>query len=205
MKINYQLLLDRELSDIAASGKTPSLLLHSCCGPCSTYVLEYLAEYFAITLYYYNPNIYPAAEYEKRFTEQKRVLSALPVKNPVLLLPADYDHAMFSAAAAGFEGEREGGARCEKCFILRLEDTARKAASLGFDYFTTTLSVSPHKNAALLNEIGKAMAEKYGVSYLTADFKKREGYKRSLELSADLGLYRQNYCGCEFSIRTDQI
>ncbi len=201
MKTNYQLLLDRTLQEIAAGGEKPSLLLHSCCGPCSTYVLEYLTKYFEVTVYYYNPNIYPQAEYEKRLGEQKRVIAEMKFENPVSLLPAEYEPELFYNAAKGLEDAPEGGGRCEKCFLLRLEDTAEKAAALGFRYFTTTLSVSPHKNSALLNEIGRSLGEKHGVSYLFADFKKREGYKRSLVLSAELDLYRQNYCGCEFSLR----
>lgn len=201
LKKNYQLELDRELEKIAASGEVPSLLLHSCCGPCSSYVLEYLAHYFEITVYYYNPNVYPPGEYEKRLSEQMRVISEMPFSRPVSLLPAEYAPEQFLRAVNGLEGEREGGARCAECFRLRLEDSARKAATFGFDYFTTTLSVSPHKNAELLNAIGSEMARKYGVTYLYSDFKKRDGYKRSVALSQRYGLYRQKYCGCQFSLQ----
>ena len=198
MGVNYQKVLDETLASLGK--KTPTLLLHSCCGPCSSYVLEYLAKYFNITLYYFNPNIYPEEEYLKRLSEQTRLLSLIDTPNPVAFLPSEYKQARFFDAAAGLEGEREGGARCEKCFYLRLEETARKAKEGGFDYFTTTLSVSPHKNSALLNEIGGKLAEKYAIPYLYSDFKKREGYKRSIELSKLYGLYRQEYCGCKFSL-----
>ena len=201
--MNYQKALDEELKTIAAREKKPRLLLHSCCGPCSSYVLEYLTRFFSVSVFYYNPNIAPEAEYQKRLSEQKRLLKEMAANGPVELMEVPYDHGEFLEAAAGLEAEREGGARCERCFILRLEETARTAARLDFDYFTTTLSVSPHKNAQLLNRVGGEMAEKYGVRYLYSDFKKRDGYKRSLELSARYGLYRQDWCGCEYSKSED--
>ena len=188
---------------IAALSGTPSLLLHSCCGPCSSYVLEVLSQHFNVSVLYFNPNIYPESEYEKRLAEQIKIIDGMPFKNPVSLMECDYDENEFLAAAQGFENEREGGARCEKCFRLRMEKTALLAKENGFDFFTTTLSVSPHKNAPLLNRIGEELSEKYGIKYLYGDFKKKEGYKRSIELSAQYDLYRQNYCGCRFSLREE--
>lgn len=201
MKRNYQRELDAVLSGITAEGGRPRLLLHSCCAPCSTYVLEYLAQYFDITLLYYNPNIYPEAEYNRRAGEQVRLpgLMALPASVDVLVAP--YDPAEFDAAVSGLEDAPEGGARCARCFRLRLEEAARAAVQTGCDYFTTTLSVSPHKDAALLASIGGELAAQYGVRHLYADFKKRDGYKRSVTLAKAYGLYRQDYCGCKYSMR----
>ncbi|MBQ2775794.1 MAG: epoxyqueuosine reductase QueH [Clostridia bacterium] len=204
MKKNYQLELDKEIEKITKSDELPSLLLHSCCGPCSSYVLEYLSKYFKVTVLYFNPNIYPEEEFLHRQSEQKRIISELPVENKVSFMESEYNYKDFLSAAKGFENEREGGARCDKCFRLRLKKTAQLAAENGFDYFTTTLSVSPHKNSQLLNLIGEELGEEYGVKHLPADFKKREGYKRSIELSKQYDLYRQNYCGCEFSLRQAQ-
>ena len=201
MKTNYQLVLDSELAQISASGRIPSLLLHSCCGPCSSYVLEYLARYFKITVLYYNPNIQPEAEFDRRAETQRQLLRSAEYDNPVDLIVSRYDDSPFLSAVSGLENAPEGGARCLRCFELRLEETARTAREGGFDYFTTTLSVSPHKNAEALNTIGISMAERYGVPYLCSDFKKRDGYKRSIELSSLYGLYRQDYCGCRFSLR----
>ncbi len=174
--------------------KTPRLLLHSCCGPCSSYVLEYLSDYFDITLLFYNPNIHPAEEYEKRLLTQKRLLERAKYKNPVTFLAGEYDPQRFFDAVKGLEGCKEGGARCEKCFELRLSKAAEIAKKGRFDYFATTLTVSPHKNAVLINEIGRRYQ-----NYLPSDFKKREGYKRSIILSKEYELYRQDYCGCIFS------
>ncbi len=202
MKINYQRICDREIDELTRGGKVPSLLLHSCCGPCSSYVLEYLANFFEITVFFFNPNIYPEAEYEKRLAAQKQIIDAMTFKNPVKLMTLPFDHSEFLHSCAGLENEREGGGRCTQCFRLRLGRCAEIARERGFDVFATTLSVSPHKNAALLNEIGCELSEKYGIRYLTADFKKREGYKRSIELSKEHDIYRQEYCGCEFSFRT---
>ena len=202
MKMNYQLVLDSELARIADSGRTPALLLHSCCGPCSSYVLEYLARYFRITVLYYNPNIQPRAEFDRRAETQRQLLRTAGYENPVDLIVPPYDDAPFLTAVSGLEEEPEGGARCLRCFELRLGETARLARDGGFDYFSTTLSVSPHKDAEALNSIGLSMAERYGVPFLCSDFKKRNGYKRSIELSALYGLYRQDYCGCSFSVRS---
>ena len=179
----------------------PRLLLHSCCAPCSSHCLSVLAPLAKVSVLYFNPNIYPREEYEKRKSEQKRLIeSAFP---EVELLDADYDHDAFLRAAAGLEEEREGGARCEKCFRLRLERAAREAKAGGFDLFATTLTVSPHKNAPLINAIGLEEGEKAGAEFLPSDFKKRDGYLHSVRLSEKYALYRQNYCGCEFSLDID--
>ncbi|MBQ8782306.1 MAG: epoxyqueuosine reductase QueH [Clostridia bacterium] len=199
-KQNYQKLMEEQISSLEG---TPTLLLQSCCGPCSSYVLEVLAEHFKVTVLYYNPNIYPEEEYYKRLSEQIKIINSMPFKNKVELMPCDYDEQEFLTAAKGLENEREGGARCKECFVLRLGKTASLAKENGFDFFTTTLTVSPHKNAQLLNQIGKELEEIYGVKYLFADFKKKEGYKRSIQLSKEYDLYRQEYCGCRFSLRTE--
>ncbi len=173
------------------------LLLHSCCAPCSSAVLEVLKEVFDVTVLAFNPNIWPQAEHDRRLDEQARLLEALDIP----LLHADDPPELFEDIAAGLEDAPEGGARCTKCFALRLSHAAQTAKEQGFDCFTTTLSVSPHKNAALLNQIGEQMAAAYGIPYVYADFKKNNGYLRSLELSKEYGLYRQSYCGCRFSVR----
>lgn len=198
-KINYQKELEKTLKQIETEQKIPTLLLHSCCAPCSSYVLEYLSEYFKITVFYYNPNIYPESEYTKRILEQQNLIRQMRFRNPVAFLAGKYDKDNFYAMAEGMENLKEGGARCMKCYELRLRETAEQAAAGGFDYFTTTLSISPLKNAQKLNEIGTRAGEAYGVKYLLSDFKKKNGYKRSIELSKEYGLYRQDYCGCEFS------
>lgn len=198
-KINYQKKLDIIIDNIIKSGETPRLLLHSCCAPCSSYVLEYLSQYFKITVFYYNPNISPEEEYRKRVAEQKRLISRLPVKNPVDFIEGDYKPQDFYDIAKGLEDIPEGGERCFSCYRIRLEQTARFAADMGFDYFTTTLSISPYKNAPKLNEIAEELSEIYRVKNLPSDFKKKEGYKRSIALSAEYNLYRQDYCGCIFS------
>ncbi len=181
------------------AGRVPRLLLHSCCGPCSSYVLEYLSQYFYITVLYYNPNIYPEEEYHKRAKEQQRLIEQLPSKYPISFEEGVFEPQRFYEMARGMEDMPEGGERCFGCYELRLKEAAEYARQQGMDYFTTTLSISPLKNAAKLNEIGLALAEEYGVSYLVSDFKKRNGYKRSVELSAEYGMYRQDYCGCVFS------
>ena len=195
MKINYQAEMEAEIA--ALNGRRPTLLLHSCCGPCSSAVIERLAEHFRLTLYYYNPNIEPEAEYRRRLAEQERLLTLLP--GGLSLLPCEYDHDALSAFAQAMADEPEGGKRCLSCFALRLGQTARAAKENGFEYFTTTLSVSPHKNAEVLNAIGEGIARQLGVRYLTADFKKKNGYLRSLQLSKAFDLYRQDYCGCLYS------
>lgn len=196
-KVNYQKILDKFIKDLKVD--VPKLLVHSCCAPCSSYVLEYLNKYFNITVLYYNPNIYPFEEYEYRKNEQKRLISEMKFENPVSFIDCDYDNDSFNKAVKGLEAEPEGGKRCEKCFELRLNKTAEVAKENGFDYFVTTLSISPLKNAETLNRIGKEVGEKYGVEYLLSDFKKNNGYKRSIELSREYSLYRQNFCGCVYS------
>lgn len=199
-KRNYQKELDRLIGQYQKEGRTPSVLLHVCCAPCSSYCLEYLSEYFDITVYYYNPNITKPEEYAYRLSEEKRYIALrTDFRHPVGMTESEYDPKVFFEAVKGLEKEPEGGARCEKCFRLRLEASAKKAKELGVDCFTTTLTISPLKNAALLNEIGEEMGERYGVMWLPSDFKKKEGYKRSIVLSREYDLYRQNYCGCVFS------
>ena len=200
-QINYQKELDKLIQELEAQGRVPRLLLHSCCAPCSSYVLEYLSNYFSITVFYYNPNIYPPEEFGKRVEEQQRLIGELPAKHPVSFLEGPYEPERFYDMARGLEALPEGGERCFRCYRLRLEEAAQMARAGGFDYFTTTLSISPLKNAQKLNEIGAYLAEEYKVPYLFSDFKKKNGYKRSTELSAQYGLYRQDYCGCVFSLR----
>lgn len=199
MKQNYQLLLDKTLKSISDSDIRPTLLLHACCAPCSSYVLEYLTEYFDITVFFYNPNITENAEYKKRADELKRLISELPHKNEIKFIDGGYAPEKFIEISKGFENLPEGGERCFKCYRLRLEEAAKIAAKNNFDYFTTTLSISPHKNAQVLNEIGREISDTVGVGYLFSDFKKRNGYKRSCELSEIYNLYRQDYCGCIYS------
>jgi len=192
---------NREMEAILAAipeGTKPPLLLHSCCGPCSSAVLERLLPYYTITLFYDNPNMDTEAEFARRLTTQKELLAKLPGGDAVRLIPGTYDHEAFLQAAKGLEGEPEGGRRCEACFRLRLSRSAEMAKALGIPNFTTTLSVSPHKNAALLNEIGRELQDE-SLFFLPADFKKKNGYLESIRLSKAFGLYRQEYCGCEFS------
>lgn len=201
--MNYQKELDK-LLERSADREAATLLLHSCCAPCSSYVLEYLREYFKITVFYYNPNITQIEEYRKRAGEQQRFIAQLNEKAgnsgyPIDWLEGDYEPGRFYEAAKGLEGCPEGGARCEKCFRLRLGETAALAGRLGMDFFTTTLTISPLKDAELLNRIGMELGDSHGVRWLPSDFKKKNGYKRSVELSAEYGLYRQNYCGCIYS------
>ncbi|MDF2589911.1 MAG: hypothetical protein K0S41_3752 [Anaerocolumna sp.] len=196
---NFQKELDNLLIDLDTKGVTPSLLLHSCCAPCSSYVLEYLSQYFNITIYYYNPNISYEEEYERRTLEQQKLIQEMPVKNPIQFMQGEYETERFYDLAKGLEKEQEGGERCFRCYELRLEKTAKLAKEMGFDFFTTTLSISPLKNASKLNEIGEQLSSKYEVSYLFSDFKKKNGYKRSIELSKEYDLYRQDYCGCIYS------
>lgn len=200
-KRNYQKELDAVIERERNEGKISSLFLHSCCAPCSSYVLEYLSDYFSITVFYYNPNIYPEEEYWKRVKEQQRLIEDMPFRHPVSFREGVFEKERFYEAVKGLEHIPEGGARCEQCFRLRLSEAARMAGEGGFDYVATTLTISPMKPAGRLNEIGEEMAAKYGVKWLPSDFKKRNGYKRSTELSREYGLYRQNYCGCVFSKR----
>ena len=201
--INYQKELDKVIAAIRP-GQVPRLLLHSCCAPCSSYCLEYLSQYFEITDFYYNPNISPEAEYRLRCDELKRMIRSMPFKNPVSFTEGPYDPQHFFEMARGMEQVPEGGERCFKCYELRMREAAKLAAQGGYDYFTTTLSISPLKNAAKINEIGEKLGAEYGVKHLPSDFKKKNGYARSLELSREYGLYRQNFCGCVFSRRERQ-
>ena len=202
---NYQKELDKIIEDAGArEGGAPSLFLHSCCAPCSSYVLEYLRQYFRITVFYYNPNITEDAEYRKRVEEQKRLIAAYNQKAQgysIEVLEGDYEPDRFFQIAKGLEACPEGGERCFRCYELRLLETAKRARAGNYDYFTTTLSISPLKNAAKLNEIGEKLAASCGVAWLPSDFKKRDGYKRSIELSKEYELYRQDYCGCVYSRR----
>ena len=203
-KRNYQNELDTLIEGLqcehdADRVERPRLLLHCCCAPCSSYVTEYLHPFFDITVFFYNPNITERDEYEKRKAELKRYFREVSFGDEIAWIDADYEPEQFLSMATGLEDEPERGRRCEKCFRLRLLKTAQTAKTGGFDYFCTTLSISPHKDADLLMAIGEELAGLYGVPYLPSDFKKRNGYKRSIELSSEYGLYRQNYCGCVFS------
>lgn len=198
--MNYQRELEKLIECLGKEEKVPKLLLHSCCAPCSSYVLEYLSNYFKITVFYYNPNIYPESEYTKRILEQQTLIAEMKTQHPVSFIAGSYDKERFYEMAKGMEHLKEGGERCFRCYELRLRESVKLALEGGFDYFATTLSISPLKNAAKLNEIGMRLAKEYGVSYLPSDFKKKNGYKRSIELSKKYGLYRQDYCGCEFSV-----
>ena len=196
---NYRLLMEREIKKARAEGRQPSLLLHVCCAPCSSGCLEELCETFRVTCYYDNPNIAPREEFERRAEELERLLKLMPLRLPPGLCVADYTPDRFYEIARGLEALPEGGERCFRCYRLRLSDTAQKARDEGFDYFTTTLSISPLKNAGKLNQIGAELAERYGVAYLFSDFKKKDGYLRSIRNSKEYGLYRQDYCGCVYS------
>ncbi|MFG6325637.1 MAG: epoxyqueuosine reductase QueH [Lachnospiraceae bacterium] len=198
-KINYQSVLDNTIKKITSENRVPTLIIHSCCAPCSSYVLEYLSRYFKITVLYYNPNIFPKEEYEYRISEQERLIDSMQFVNDVKLIASGYTPEDFYSAVKGNENEPEGGKRCRLCFNVRLRYTAALAKKMNFDYFTTTLSISPLKNAEVLNKLGAEIGEEYGVEYLQSDFKKRNGYKRSVELSKEYGLYRQDYCGCIYS------
>ncbi len=201
---NFQKELDALIENNSKAGVTPTLLLHACCAPCSSYCLEYLSKYFKITVFYYNPNIYPQQEYSFRVSEVKRLISEMETENEVSFIEGNFDPDEFYTLVKGLENCKEGYDRCFLCYRLRLEETARLAKEKGFDYFTTTLSISPLKNASKINEIGEELAVKYSVSHLPSDFKKKNGYKRSIELSKEHNLYRQNYCGCVFSKRSEE-
>ena len=198
--MNYDLEMEKQMSSIEEG--TP-LLLHACCAPCSSAVLERIGNYFKVTIFYYNPNITNEDEYRKRIDEIKRFISSFKTKYPISLEEGNYDPNEFFDIAKGLEKEPERGKRCYKCYLLRLNETARIADKLGFDYFCTTLTLSPHKNSNWINEIGEELNKKYNSTYLYSDFKKKNGYKRSIELSSEYNLYRQNYCGCVYSIRNN--
>lgn len=202
--MNYQKELEKIIDRHQGQNEVPALLLHSCCAPCSSYVLEYLSQYFRITVLYYNPNIYPDEEYWLRVAEQKRFIEEFPTKHKVEFIEGKFNKDEFYECVKGYEREPEGGARCMRCYELRLREAAKYAREYQTDYFTTTLSISPLKNAAALNEIGLRLAKEYGVQYLVSDFKKKNGYKRSTELSREYQMYRQDYCGCVYSIRKDK-
>lgn len=201
---NYHKELDQVIAGLEEQGKVPRLLLHSCCAPCSSYVLEYLSRYFEITVYFYNPNIDQPEEYKRRVKEQQRLIASMDFIHPVTLETGAYEPEEFHRIVRGLEKEPEGGARCFKCYELRLQEAAKVAQAGRFDYFTTTLSISPLKNAEKLNEIGEKLAKEYRVPYLPSDFKKKNGYKRSVELSEKYNLYRQDYCGCIYSQKERQ-
>lgn len=199
MRQNYEKEMEDTIARLEREGKTPTILLHSCCAPCSSAVLERLTPHFRVTVFYYNPNIDPPAEYQKRVREQRRFLDVCRTVTPAEMIEGPYEPEEYDRIARGMEAEPEGGARCMRCYALRLRRTAERARADGFDYFTTTLSVSPYKNARALNEIGGRLAAEYGVPYLYSDFKKKDGYLRSIRLSGEYGLYRQNFCGCRYS------
>ena len=196
---NYQRELDELTKSLKEEGKVPSLLLHACCAPCSSYCLEYLSRFFSITLLYYNPNITSWEEYEKRYAELNRLVGQMPFSHPVLLRKGVYEPEKFFEAVKGMEALPEGGERCFRCYRLRMEEAAREARDGHFDFFTTTLSISPLKKASKINQIGEELAGFYHVRHLPSDFKKKDGFKRSTQLSLEYGLYRQDYCGCIFS------
>lgn len=198
-KINYQKQLDNLLIQLKKENKKPSLLLHICCAPCNSYVLEYLSSYFNITVFFYNPNISFEDEYKKRVNEELRFLKEFPLNNAVKFVEGNYDPKSFYTIAKGKENLQEGGERCYSCYELRLMESAIYASENKFDYYTTSLSISPYKNTDWLNEIGVRLGKEYGVEYLISDFKKKNGYKRSIELSKEYNLYRQDYCGCIYS------
>ncbi len=202
MSENYQLKLDKEIESL--HGERPELLLHSCCGPCSSYVLEYLTQYYKVTLLWYNPNIWPPEENDKRLHYQRKIINALGLKEDVSIVIPDYDHDRYLQMVSGLESEPEGGLRCTECFRMRLKEAAEAAERLGIGLYCTTLTVSPHKNAEKINTLGEEIGREHGVRFLPSDFKKRNGYKRSIELSREYDLYRQDYCGCEFAWRGER-
>ena len=197
--INYQKELDKIIEACVRNGCVPSLLLHSCCAPCSSYVISFLSQYFNITILYYNPNISPQEEYEKRKKEQIRLIKELKTKNKLDYLDCDYDNELYNELIKGYETESEGGNRCSICFKMRLEKTAKLAKENNYDYYCSTLTVSPHKNSKIINEIGETIANKHNIKWLYSDFKKNEGFKQSITLSKKYDLYRQDYCGCIYS------
>lgn len=194
--MNYAKIMDNIILELQKENKVPNLLLHSCCAPCSSHVIDTLHKYFNITIFYYNPNIEPESEYLKRKNEEINFIKKFPHQNKLEIIDSDYDNELYHQVVKGLENEKEGGARCMKCYYLRLDKTASKAKELGFDYFATTLTVSPFKNSAKINEFGEKLSQKYNIKYLYSDFKKKNGYKHSIELSKEYNLYRQDYCGC---------
>ena len=205
LNCNYEKELEKELELIKKMKKRPKLLLHSCCAPCSSYVIEYLSDYFDITIFYYNPNISPKEEYIKRKDEQIKLINSIDTKGGLNIIDCDYDNDLYEECIKGLENEPERGKRCTVCFNLRLDKTASKAMELNYDYFATTLTVSPYKNSKLINEIGLNIQDKYNIKYLVSDFKKKDGYKRSIQLSKEYNLYRQNFCGCKYSKKINLV
>jgi len=199
--MNYNNKMEEIIKEEQEKCNIPSILLHSCCAPCSSHVIDTLTPYFNITIFYYNPNIEPFEEYEKRKEEEKRFIKEYPNINKLDIIDCDYDNDKFKSMSKGLEHIPEGGARCIKCYHLRLDATAKKAKELGYDYFGTTLTVSPYKKSDKLNEIGEHLSKEYDIKYLYSDFKKKNGYKHSIELSKKYNLYRQDYCGCIYSVR----
>ena len=200
-KINYQKKLEEIIARHQHYDSRPHLLMHSCCAPCSSYVMEYLNQFFDLTLYFYNPNIFPATEYYLRVNEQKQLIKAMGLTAAIKLIETSHDADEFTLITQGLETEKEGGARCAQCFHLRLDKAAQYAKKNGFDYFSTTLTISPMKNAEIINRIGEEIQTRYNIDFLPTDFKKKGGYQRSIALSKEHGLYRQDYCGCRWSIR----
>lgn len=197
--MNYQLKLEEIIDNVSKQNKRPKLLLQACCGPCSSYCLEYLSSYFDITILYYNPNIYPATEYNRRLNELKEFLNKIPNGDNIKLKECRYEPDEYYSAVKGLEQLGERSKRCYECYKLRMEETAKIAKQQNYDYFTTTLSISPYKDSKWINEIGESLDKKYNIKYLYADFKKKNGYKRSIELSKMYNMYRQDYCGCVYS------
>ena len=197
--MNYHKLMEQQIASIKK--ENPTLLLHACCAPCASYVLSLLSEFFQITVFYCNPNIHPFSEYEKRKHELIRLCREMPSKNAIIFTEDDYSDTEFYSAASEYSSEPEGGLRCNQCIGLRMDKTAKAASAGGYDFFATTLSVSPHKNAEMINSIGSRLSELYNTPYLFSDFKKNDGFKKSIELSKQYELYRQNYCGCIYSLR----
>lgn len=204
MNENYYLLFEKQIENIKEKKYIPSLLLHSCCAPCSSQVITSLTNYFDITILYYNPNIYPKEEYLKRKKEQIKLINEINNINKLEIIDCDYDNDIYEQEIKGLENEQEGGSRCYKCFNLRLNKTAQIAKENNYDFFSTTLTISPYKNSKLINIIGKDLEKKYNITWLYSDHKKRDGYKKSIELSKKYNLYRQNYCGCIYSKRTEK-
>ncbi len=201
---NYHLKMEEIINNLP-NDKIPSLLLHACCAPCSSYVLEILSKYFNITIFYYNPNITPKEEFDKRIVELKKLVSEIPHKNEIKIIEGSYDNDIFENRINEYKNLGERSKRCFECYSLRLEETVKLAKEKNFDFFTTTLSISPYKNANWLNEIGEKLEKKYNIKYLYADFKKNNGYKRSIELSLMYDLYRQDYCGCIYSKKEEEV
>ena len=199
MKVNYQVELESIIKEISKDREKPKLLIHSCCGPCSSYVLDYLNNYFDISIFYYNPNIFPEKEFVYRSKEQEELINKMGLD--IKFIGREHRSQEFYETVIGYENEPEKGSRCSLCFKLRLEETAKYALENSYDYFTTTLSISPHKDAQLLNRIGKELEKVYGIKYLYSDFKKKDGYRKSVDLSKKYNMYRQEYCGCEFSYK----